>query len=162
MAGQTREAQELIRGPWEESLRQRGLNAASAAHETLPPFWVWMKETFGIYLADVEVRVRFSLLLYERQGGTEAQRFAFSVSLCLCGSWKFPKRSSRYNLLDHIRDGPRGRCAPWCADDTAGSAADDEAAAIADVGARRRSSMVSIAGGKSARRRARKACARGT
>ena len=48
MAGQTREAQALIRGPWEESLRQRGLDAASAAHETLPPFWVWMKETFGI------------------------------------------------------------------------------------------------------------------
>jgi spermidine synthase len=48
MAGQTREAQDLTRAPWEQSLRDRGLDANSAAHAALPPFWLWMKETFGI------------------------------------------------------------------------------------------------------------------
>jgi spermidine synthase len=48
MAGQTDEAQELIRGPWEQSLTAQGLDARSAAHVALPPFWAWMRETFGI------------------------------------------------------------------------------------------------------------------
>ncbi len=48
MSGQTAEAQELIRGPWEQSLRDRGVSAAAMADAALPPFWVWMKETFGI------------------------------------------------------------------------------------------------------------------
>jgi spermidine synthase len=47
MAGQTREAQEVIRAPWEQSMAAQGLDAQSA-HATLPPFWAWMKETFGI------------------------------------------------------------------------------------------------------------------
>jgi spermidine synthase len=48
MAGRIREAQELIREPWQESLRQRGLDADAASNAPLPPFWMWMKETFGI------------------------------------------------------------------------------------------------------------------
>jgi len=48
MAGRAREAQELIREPWEESLRQSGVEPGTAAHAPLPPFWMWMKETFGI------------------------------------------------------------------------------------------------------------------
>ena len=48
MAGQTLGGAGSDPRAVEESLRQRGLDAASAAHETLPPFWVWMKETFGI------------------------------------------------------------------------------------------------------------------
>ena len=48
MSGQTREAQEVIRGPWEQSLRDRGVSAGSASEPALPPFWIWMKATFGI------------------------------------------------------------------------------------------------------------------
>jgi spermidine synthase len=48
MSGQTAEAQRQIRGPWLESLRQQGLDAESAGRSALPPYWVWMKETFGI------------------------------------------------------------------------------------------------------------------
>jgi spermidine synthase len=48
MAGQTREAQEVIRAPWEQSMAAQGLDAQSATHAALPPFWAWMKETFGI------------------------------------------------------------------------------------------------------------------
>jgi predicted membrane-bound spermidine synthase len=48
MAGQTREAQDAIRGPWEKSLRDRGLSADAAAEAPLPPFWLWMRDTFGI------------------------------------------------------------------------------------------------------------------
>jgi hypothetical protein len=48
MAGQTRVAQEVIKAPWEQSLRDQGLDSTAAAHAPLPPFWVWMRETFGI------------------------------------------------------------------------------------------------------------------
>jgi hypothetical protein len=48
MSGQTAEAQQQIRGPWLESLRQQGLDAQSAARAELPPYWAWMKATFGI------------------------------------------------------------------------------------------------------------------
>ena len=48
MAGRINEAQELIRAPWEQSLAAQGIDASSAAHAALPPFWMWMKETFGI------------------------------------------------------------------------------------------------------------------
>ena len=48
MAGQTREAQELVRAPWEQALAAQGLDTTSAAHAALPPFWAWMRETFGI------------------------------------------------------------------------------------------------------------------
>jgi predicted membrane-bound spermidine synthase len=48
MAGQTRLAQELIRAPWEQSLRDRGETPESMKEAPLPPFWVWMKDTFGI------------------------------------------------------------------------------------------------------------------
>jgi hypothetical protein len=48
MSGRIPDAQELIRGPWQESLRRRGIDAATASREPLPPFWMWMKETFGI------------------------------------------------------------------------------------------------------------------
>ena len=48
MAGRIADAQELIRAPWQESLRQRGIDAATASGEPLPAFWMWMKETFGI------------------------------------------------------------------------------------------------------------------
>jgi hypothetical protein len=47
MSGQTLQAQELIRGPWEQSLRDRGV-AAGSPEAALPPFWLWMKETFGV------------------------------------------------------------------------------------------------------------------
>jgi len=48
MSGQTALAQELIRGPWEQSLRDRGVSAGSPSEPALPPFWLWMKETFGV------------------------------------------------------------------------------------------------------------------
>jgi len=48
MSGQTAEAQELIRGPWEQSLRDKGVSAGAMSDAALPPFWVWMKETFGV------------------------------------------------------------------------------------------------------------------
>ena len=48
MSGQTALAQELIRGPWEQSLRDRAASAGSPLEPVLPPFWLWMKETFGV------------------------------------------------------------------------------------------------------------------
>jgi spermidine synthase len=48
MAGQTRRAQEIVRAPWEQSVRERGEDPESMADAPLPPFWVWMKDTFGI------------------------------------------------------------------------------------------------------------------
>jgi predicted membrane-bound spermidine synthase len=48
MAGECGHAQALIREPWLQSLRDRGVKPESMASAPLPPFWTWMKETFGI------------------------------------------------------------------------------------------------------------------
>ena len=48
MAGACGRAQSLIREPWLQSLRDRGVSPESMATSPLPPFWTWMKETFGI------------------------------------------------------------------------------------------------------------------
>lgn len=48
MSGQTARAQELIRGPWEQSLRDRSVGADSPSEPALPSFWLWMKDTFGV------------------------------------------------------------------------------------------------------------------
>ena len=48
MAGECGRAQSLIREPWLQSLRDRGVRPESMANSPLPPFWMWMKETFGI------------------------------------------------------------------------------------------------------------------
>jgi hypothetical protein len=48
MAGQISEAQELIHEPWQQSLAAQGFDGRAAEHAPLPPFWAWMKETFGI------------------------------------------------------------------------------------------------------------------
>jgi spermidine synthase len=48
MAGECGRAQSLIREPWLQSLRDRGVSPESMATSPLPPFWTWMKETFGI------------------------------------------------------------------------------------------------------------------
>jgi spermidine synthase len=48
MSGQTTRAQELSRGAWEQFLGDRGVKAGSMSDAVLPPFWLWMKETFGI------------------------------------------------------------------------------------------------------------------
>jgi len=48
MAGECDRAQALIREPWLQSLRDRGVTPESMANSPLPPFWTWMKETFGI------------------------------------------------------------------------------------------------------------------
>jgi hypothetical protein len=48
MAGECGRAQSLIREPWLQSLRDRGVSPESMANSSLPPFWMWMKETFGI------------------------------------------------------------------------------------------------------------------
>ena len=43
MAGMCGDAQDLMRAAWQQSLNDRGVSDAP-----LPPFWVWMKETFGV------------------------------------------------------------------------------------------------------------------
>ena len=43
MAGLAADAQDLMRAAWQQSLSDRGVSDAP-----LPPFWVWMKETFGV------------------------------------------------------------------------------------------------------------------
>lgn len=43
MSGLIEEAQELMRAAWAQSLRDRGVSDAP-----LPPFWMWMKDTFGV------------------------------------------------------------------------------------------------------------------
>ena len=48
MSGQTTRAQELSRGAWEQFLGDKGVKAGSMSDAALPPFWLWMKETFGI------------------------------------------------------------------------------------------------------------------
>jgi hypothetical protein len=48
MAGECGRVQTLISEPWLQSLRDRGVTPESMANSPLPPFWAWMKETFGI------------------------------------------------------------------------------------------------------------------
>jgi hypothetical protein len=48
MAGECDRAQALIREPWLQSLRDRSVRPEAMANSPLPPFWMWMKETFGI------------------------------------------------------------------------------------------------------------------
>lgn len=48
MSGQTRQAEELTKEPFAQSLRASGVSADSARQAPLPPFWLWMKNTFGI------------------------------------------------------------------------------------------------------------------
>ena len=43
MSGLIEEAQELMRAAWTQSLQDRGVSDAP-----LPPFWMWMKDTFGV------------------------------------------------------------------------------------------------------------------
>ena len=69
MAGECGQAQALIREPWLQSLRDRGVRPESMANSPLPPFWMWMKETFGIdpRLTDARtVTVRGSDLYWHR------------------------------------------------------------------------------------------------
>ena len=48
MAGECDRVQALIREPWLQSLRDRGVRPETMANSPLPPFWTWMKEIFGI------------------------------------------------------------------------------------------------------------------
>jgi spermidine synthase len=48
MAGQTHLAQESARSQLDQVLMEKGLSAGSLKEADLPPFWLWMKETFGI------------------------------------------------------------------------------------------------------------------
>ena len=48
MSGQIARAQEVTRGAWEASIRAQGLDPDGARGTALPPFWIWMKDTFGI------------------------------------------------------------------------------------------------------------------
>jgi spermidine synthase len=48
MAGETRQAEALTKAPFAQFLRASGVSAESAKQASLPPFWLWMKNTFGI------------------------------------------------------------------------------------------------------------------
>ena len=48
MAGETRQAEELTKEPFAQFLRAQGVSAGSVRQASLPPFWLWMKNTFGI------------------------------------------------------------------------------------------------------------------
>jgi len=48
MSGQTRQAEDLTREPFAQFLRAQGVSAGSVRQASLPPFWLWMKNTFGI------------------------------------------------------------------------------------------------------------------
>jgi hypothetical protein len=48
MAGETRQAEELTKAPFRQSLSAGGVSPGSVRQASLPPFWLWMKETFGI------------------------------------------------------------------------------------------------------------------
>jgi hypothetical protein len=48
MSGRLDEARAAIREPWEQSLRDRGIPAAKAALTPLPPYWDWIRATFGV------------------------------------------------------------------------------------------------------------------
>jgi spermidine synthase len=47
MSGETRRAEDLIREPFAQFLRANGVSA-DPKQASLPPFWLWMKNTFGI------------------------------------------------------------------------------------------------------------------
>jgi spermidine synthase len=47
MSGETRQAEDLIRDPFAQFLRASGVSA-DPKQASLPPFWLWMKNTFGI------------------------------------------------------------------------------------------------------------------
>jgi spermidine synthase len=47
MSGETRQAEDLIREPFAQFLRASGVSA-DPKQASLPPFWLWMKNTFGI------------------------------------------------------------------------------------------------------------------
>jgi spermidine synthase len=48
MSGQQAIAQERIRAPWLQSLVDRGIDPDTERNAPLPPYWTWMKDTFGI------------------------------------------------------------------------------------------------------------------
>ena len=48
MARRTADAEDLLRGPWEEFLRQRNVSREAATDSMLPPVWRWMKNTCGL------------------------------------------------------------------------------------------------------------------
>jgi hypothetical protein len=48
MSGQTRLAQELAQKQMASLLNTKGLTGASLKEANLPPYWLWMKKTFGI------------------------------------------------------------------------------------------------------------------
>ncbi len=47
MSGETRQAEDLIKEPFAQFLRASGVSA-DPKQASLPPFWLWMKNTFGI------------------------------------------------------------------------------------------------------------------
>jgi hypothetical protein len=47
MSGQTRQAEDLTRAPFAEFLRATG-HSGPVPDASLPPYWRWMKKTFGI------------------------------------------------------------------------------------------------------------------
>jgi hypothetical protein len=48
MSGQTAQAQRLAQESLAQFLGQQGLTAAAVEKTALPPYWLWMKKTFGI------------------------------------------------------------------------------------------------------------------
>jgi len=48
MSGQTDQAQHLAQGRLSQLLKAKGLTEGSIKETDLPPFWLWMKKTFGI------------------------------------------------------------------------------------------------------------------
>jgi hypothetical protein len=48
MSGQTDEAQHLAQLRLAQLLKEKGTHAESLKETDLPPYWVWMKKTFGI------------------------------------------------------------------------------------------------------------------
>jgi spermidine synthase len=48
MSGQTDQAQQLTEERFAQFLSKKGLTSATLNETSLPPFWIWMKKTFGI------------------------------------------------------------------------------------------------------------------
>jgi hypothetical protein len=48
MANQIDEAREVVRAPFDAFRQARGLTAGPVPDSALPPFWLWMKRTFGL------------------------------------------------------------------------------------------------------------------